>query len=71
MSRSVFKLYTGICPRSDCYQTIQIKYTAIPIMGQDHPGYKKMSFSCDDVSDSSHLDQWGRCPLLLEAPDEP
>ena len=71
MSRSVFKLYTGICPRSDCYQTIQIKYEAIHMWGQEKPGYKKLSFSCENGSGCPHLDQWGPCPLLLEAPDEP
>ena len=41
------------------------------LWGQEKPGYKKLSFSCENGSVCPHLDQWGRCPLLLEAPDEP
>lgn len=70
MNNLVVTYYSDICPRFDEYRTIEIRYAVIPILGRS-PGYKKMSFTCDDGTDCPHLDQWGRCPLMIDAPDEP
>lgn len=69
MNKSIFKRYTGFCPRFDENRPIQIRYAVIPILGRS-PGYKKMSFTCDYREDCPHLDQRGNCSLMIAAPDE-
>lgn len=69
MNKFIFKRYTGFCPRFCENRTIRIQYAVISMQGQP-PGYKKMSFTCDDGTDCPHLDQKGRCPLLIDAPDK-
>lgn len=61
----------GYCPKFENNATICVEYARIPILGQASCGYKKMSFECDYAEDCECLDAWGRCPILVAAPDEP
>lgn len=71
MTRQIKCLYKNECPRDNRIKQISITYAEIPMPGQTAPGYKKMSFSCEDKNGCPKLDQYGRCPLLLKAPDNP
>ena len=71
MVRHIETLYRDVCPRFDRITEISVKYVEIPILGKMSPGYKKTSFYCADVNDCPKLDEYGRCPLVIKAPDSP
>ena len=71
MSRKITYQYSGQCPKCNGPHSISITYAEIPIVGQSAPGYKKMSFTCDWSEDCLYMDEYGRCPVLLSAPDKP
>lgn len=63
-------IYHGFCPQNRIHKSIEIELVEVMI-GSLVNDYKKMSFECADVDECEHLDEYGRCPLFIEAPDHP
>lgn len=63
--------YCGYCPQIDADRIIEIEYTTVNMVGNHSLGYKKMNFYCPDSEMCHHLDNHGRCPLLVSAPNHP
>lgn len=63
--------YTGHCPYLSESHQILIDTAEIRAIGMTAPGYKKTGYSCEYSEDCPHLDEYGRCPLFISAPDEP
>lgn len=68
---TIYRIYSGECPRFNRQQDIRIEYQEILQSGGRKPGYKKMQCECPHISDCPHLDEWHRCPIFLAAPDDP
>lgn len=65
--------HTDECPYLDEEHSILVNYAEIPILGQLSNGYKKMDYSCSEMSSCPYpdKDQWGRCPVYISAPSRP
>ena len=64
-------VYTGKCPYLKSPQSIRVETSEIHILGNLSPGYKKVGYFCDYSEDCPHLDEYGRCPVFISAPNEP
>ncbi len=63
--------YSGYCPQRHDTYTIDIEYASVSLLGNNNTAYKKMGFDCPYIDDCEHLDNHGRCPLFIEAPNHP
>lgn len=63
--------YTGYCPHTEAKQTILVDYEDVSFIGDSAPEYKKMQFRCPYLEECEHLDSYERCPVFLNAPDDP
>lgn len=61
--------YFGKCPRTGTVKSIDVTFAVLYIAEDPAPKYKKMGFSCDDIEDCTCLDEYGSCPLFIQAPD--
>ena len=61
--------YSGECPHAGTVKSIDVTFSVLYIAENPAPKYKKMSFSCDDVEECTCLDEYGACPLFIQAPD--
>ena len=50
---------------------IIVEYAKIEVCGTTETLYKKMSYTCREGSDCTFKDEYGRCPLYLDAPSNP
>ncbi len=73
MSKIVVSTYQGDCPNTNELHSIKIEYFEILVAGRTKPGYKKSSYSCSLARDCPYrkMDVYGRCPVYLNAPNEP
>lgn len=73
MQNTIRYIHTDECPYLNEEHSILIDYAEIPIAGQLDNGYKKGTYSCDEISDCPYPsnDKWGRCPVYLSAPSRP
>lgn len=69
MSLYVSTTYEGHCPQIRETRTIGIRLAEVSFIGQSTAEYKKMLYSCPDAEVCQYLDQYGRCPLYIEAPN--
>lgn len=63
--------FCGYCPKINDTRTILISYDKLFFSGDPAPHYAKAEYSCDGSSGCPHLDQYGRCPVYLLAPEKP
>lgn len=71
MTKYIDSTYSGYCPKSLSTRTIGIRFAEVSFINQSSNEYKKMIFDCPDVEVCQHLDEYGRCPLFVEAPNHP
>ncbi len=64
-------IYTGQCPYLKSSHSIRIETAEVSSLGKLSPDYKKMGYSCEHSDDCPHLDEYGRCPVFIAAPDGP
>ena len=69
MTNYIDSIYCGYCPQALSERTIGIRFAEVSFIGQSTNEYKKMLFDCPDVEVCQYLDQYGRCPLYIEAPN--
>lgn len=67
--RNLKMRYSGYCPYIDKSRAIDITFSELQISGVVTPAYKKLSFACNDIESCTHRDEYGRCPLFIQAPD--
>lgn len=63
--------YYGDCPKTGQTQRIEITYIEVNVAKQLHTGYKKAEFICPLSGNCSNIDKYGRCPVYLDAPENP
>ena len=70
---TISSTHTDECPYLNKQHSISVNYAEIPIAGQLSNGYKKMNYSCGEISNCPYpsQDKWGRCPVYLSAPSRP
>lgn len=66
--RTIYKIYSGDCPRFNRYQEIEVEYQEVPRAGHQKSGYKRVSYECPHSNDCPHMDEYGRCPVCLSTP---
>lgn len=66
-----YKSVSGHCPKIKGERNILVEYTSILMAGQLKPGYKKTAMRCDDYHECEFLDSYNRCPIMINAPEEP
>lgn len=71
MSKKYKCLVSGYCPHLQKNHTIPIVYEEIGMCGNPIPDYKKMECSCEYHHECTALDEYGRCWVLVKAPDHP
>ncbi len=71
MPKRISAIYQSHCPQLEKQHKIEIEYEELFFAGNLSPSYKKMGYNCDRSINCSHLDSYGRCPLLLQAPNDP
>lgn len=71
MPNRVDSIYCGYCPQISSMRTIKIRFAEMSFIGKPSTEYKKILFDCSDAEVCQHLDEYGRCPLFIKAPNHP
>jgi hypothetical protein len=66
---SIRTRYSGKCPHTGMTKSLGVTFSVLYIAEDPAPKYKKMGFSCDGVEGCTCLDEYGSCPLFIQAPD--
>jgi hypothetical protein len=69
MAKKFTYTFTSDCPYTESKQSIQIDYLEVPILGTMSNGNRKDIYFCPNSDECPHLDQYGRCPVYLQAPE--
>lgn len=70
MAKTIRILHTSHCPYLNRVHSIYINYFEIPMAGKTSHEYKKEGYSCE-YNNCTSRDSVGRCPVFLEAPENP
>lgn len=65
--------FTHYCPYLEKMHVIYLDYAKLNFIGDVETHYKITGYQCDYVNDCPYPDNdlYGRCPVYLDAPDEP